>query len=352
MNQTFLDVRTTGRIVDRSEEKISEMLKHFQEHVHNKFNRYALGFFACELANVCLSILSVFLTHKFLLNSYILYGLNVYRYYSLEAEERKLQGLLDPMCEVFPKIAACRYHRYGMGGGVEDRHSICILGLNMINDKVFVILWFWHCFIVFIGSIRIITRTSQVTSSKIRYFLLRTRLKRYLKNNAHTQHIQHYVTHCSIGDWFVLYQMSKNLNQRFFAEYITVLSMTIDPDPNIEPEEPELYLNEEELERRRNPLASTSRRSSRKDSTISRTSDGSGSSSEGDEGEDEDEEGGARRGGGNLLLKIDSDLDEGGGGSGLSGKQKNLMKAGRSGGKVKAKANQAASALKRIRSRR
>jgi len=50
MNQTFLDVRTTGRIVDRSEEKISEMLKHFQEHVHNKFNRYALGFFACELA--------------------------------------------------------------------------------------------------------------------------------------------------------------------------------------------------------------------------------------------------------------------------------------------------------------
>ena len=103
------------------------------------------------------------------------------------------------MCEVFPKIAACRYHRYGMGGGVEDRHSICILGLNMINDKVFVILWFWHCFIVFIGSIRIITRTSQVTSSKIRYFLLRTRLKRYLKNNAHTQHIQHYVTHCSIG---------------------------------------------------------------------------------------------------------------------------------------------------------
>ena len=43
---------------------------------------------------------------------------------------------------------------------------------------------------------------------------------------------------------------------------------------------------------------------------------------------------------------------EGGGGGGLSGKQKGLMKAGRSGGKVKAKASQAASALKRIRNRR
>ena len=41
-----------------------------------------------------------------------------------------------------------------------------------------------------------------------------------------------------------------------------------------------------------------------------------------------------------------------GGGSGLSGKQRNLIKAGKSGGKVKAKASQAESALKRIRSRR
>ena len=144
-----------------------------------------------------------------------------FRYYSLEAEERKLQGLLDPMCEVFPKIAACRYHRYGMGGGIEDRHSICILGLNMINDKVFVILWFWHCFIVFIGSIRIITRSSQVTSSKIRYFLIRTRLKRYLKNNAHTQHIQHYVTNCSIGK--KNFNFTKKTRLVFFCKLKTII---------------------------------------------------------------------------------------------------------------------------------
>ena len=52
------------------------------------------------------------------------------------------------MCEVFPKMAACRYHRYGMGGREDDRHAICILGLNMINDKVFVMIWIWHCFII------------------------------------------------------------------------------------------------------------------------------------------------------------------------------------------------------------
>ena len=31
----------------------------------------------------------------------------------------------------------------------------------------------------------------------------------YLTNNKHTKHIKHYVRNCSLGDWFVLYQMSR-----------------------------------------------------------------------------------------------------------------------------------------------
>ena len=70
---------TTGRVVDDTDEKIGKMLKHFQEHVHNKFNRYAFGFFFCELMNPILSLTSVFLTHKFLLNQYLEYGIDLYR---------------------------------------------------------------------------------------------------------------------------------------------------------------------------------------------------------------------------------------------------------------------------------
>ncbi len=103
---------------------------------------------------------------------------------------------------------------------------------------------------------RIITRGGQLVSSRVRLQLMRMKMKRYLKINAHVKHIQHYVLHCSIGDWFVLYQMSKNLNKRFFAEFITVLALTVNPDPNIEPEEPEIYLTEADLERRRNGTSS------------------------------------------------------------------------------------------------
>ena len=54
----------------------------------------------------------------------------------LPPEERQRPEVINPMCEVFPKVAACNYHRYGMGGRVDGRNAICILGLNMINDKV------------------------------------------------------------------------------------------------------------------------------------------------------------------------------------------------------------------------
>ena len=50
--------------------------------------------------------------------------------------EQHYSDLQNPMCEIFPRIAACNYVRYGTGGGHTNLEAICILGMNMINDKV------------------------------------------------------------------------------------------------------------------------------------------------------------------------------------------------------------------------
>ena len=47
----------------------------------------------------------------------------------LPPEERQRPEVINPMCEVFPKVAACNYKRYGMGGQEDGRNAICILGL-------------------------------------------------------------------------------------------------------------------------------------------------------------------------------------------------------------------------------
>ena len=41
---------------------------------------------------------------------------------------------------MFAAVAVCRYQRYGRGGGQETKGALCVLSLNMINDKVAILL--------------------------------------------------------------------------------------------------------------------------------------------------------------------------------------------------------------------
>ncbi len=249
-----------------------------------------------------------------------------------------MRKLVDPMCEIFPKQAGCYYARYGLGGGMDSRHGMCVLGLNMINDKVFFVLWLWEYFLVTVGCLRIVNRGFQVSSSKVRFFLIKVNVYKYFKKNAHMKHINRYIHRCSIGDWFVLYQMSKNLNSRFFAEFLALLAMTVDPDPSMA-EEPEIHLTPEDIEKIRFAASSASNGSDRRN--------GASSSSSSDE-----EDGRRRRG--NFLSRLDAELDDGGGdggdgGGGLSGKQRNLIKLGKHAKSANKKAMMAAAAMRRKR---
>jgi len=241
---SFLVKGCTGRVVDNHAEKQSSLLEYYHEFVHNKFNKYAFCFLFCELLNVIILVSQVFVTHAFLNYQYLDYGYQVYEYYRLPAELRSQRETLNPMCEIFPKVAVCNYQRYGRGGGQETKNSICILSLNIINDKIFIVLWVWHCTLLLAGAIRLTTRFFQVSCSCVRCFLMKMAMGQYLRNNKHIRHIEHYVTHCSIGDWFVLYQMNKSMNKRFFAEFLALLSIKINPDPHLR-DDPEINILKE-----------------------------------------------------------------------------------------------------------
>ena len=44
---------------------------------------------------------------------------------------------------------------------------------------------------------------------------------------ANADLIKGFITNCTIGDWFVLYQMSKNLNRKFFHDFLIQLSKDV-----------------------------------------------------------------------------------------------------------------------------
>lgn len=54
--------------------------------------------------------------------------------------------------------------------------------------------------------------------------------------------IKSYIQNCSRGDWFVLYQLSKNLNRPFFMDFLVTLSRLIET----EKENPDVLKNMDE----------------------------------------------------------------------------------------------------------
>jgi len=219
----FFGKGTTTRHVEDQDEKKEELVKFFCKNVHNKYNIYFFGFMLMEFLNWMIIVILFFVTDAFLNYKFSWYGTRVWRYYRLPIEVQRETA--NPMCDAFPRIASCDYWRWGAGGKQENINAICVLNLNMINDKVFMILWWWFFFLVIIGFIRIIYRIIQTQSAKLRFQLLNMRMNRYFKRSSKVEKIEYYVSKCKLGDWFVLYQLSKNLNRPFFMDFLTHLSV-------------------------------------------------------------------------------------------------------------------------------
>ena len=47
------------------------------------------------------------------------------------------------MIYIFPRMTKCTFHKFGASGEVEKHDALCILPLNIVNEKIYIFLWFW-----------------------------------------------------------------------------------------------------------------------------------------------------------------------------------------------------------------
>ena len=73
----YLARGTRGKVVENALEKQENLLKTFQEHLHNKYNLYAFGFICCEVGNFFVLLSQIFLTNLFLNYTFLKYGIQV-----------------------------------------------------------------------------------------------------------------------------------------------------------------------------------------------------------------------------------------------------------------------------------
>jgi len=129
---------------------------------------------------------------------------------------------VNPMDSVFPKMAKCDFHRIGSSGTKEKVDVMCVLPLNVLNEKIFYFLWCWY---IFLGTVSVANIAYRVTT----YFSYRARRSVLLghlngvstcpkKDWENMQKVVHHLPR--YGDWYVLTRIKRNVDIGTFSAFI------------------------------------------------------------------------------------------------------------------------------------
>lgn len=193
---------------DARQGEIDNIVKYWRLH-RGSHGLYALRFFACEVLNFVVVICQLYFTDFFLGYEFRNYGLDVVAYSEMEPEDRP-----DPMARVFPKVTKCTFHKYGPSGTVEKKDGLCVLPLNIINEKIYIFIWFWLIIMAAITGLFLIYRLATLMGPQIRVALIAVKGGKSMKRSDVETILEPNSLNAyeKIGDWLVLYFIVKNLD--------------------------------------------------------------------------------------------------------------------------------------------
>ncbi|KAH9377383.1 hypothetical protein HPB48_008609 [Haemaphysalis longicornis] len=143
---------------------------------------------------------------------FLTYGWDLVRWHRGEGRE-----FVSPAVMAFPRIAMCTFLKYGQSGTLENLEAICVLPLNILNEKLFAFLWFWYLVLLLLGVPAVAYRVLLLVSAPLRRRLLGWRY-------PDSQRISAVVSSLSAGDVFLLCLVGQNVDSLVFSQLVAELS--------------------------------------------------------------------------------------------------------------------------------
>ena len=140
MSRTVIDNDTTIK-------RISKVLKHYMRgHWHKS---YTITLMLCETMNAVVVVVVWFLTDYFLDYRFRTFGGDYHKFWAgwFSAglmEPRNNVEEYGPLDAAFPKVTKCTFYSFGYSGTQQKHDGLCVLMLNIINEKCYLILWYWY----------------------------------------------------------------------------------------------------------------------------------------------------------------------------------------------------------------
>ena len=114
---------------------------------------WAIKLVLSDLLNLVNLILNILFLHWYLRGHFVDYGIE---FISYQMEEIKLPGNRfkpqklklffmclgdDPFNLIFPKMTKCSLDMFGPSGSIINYDGLCVLPVNVLNEKIFLIIW-------------------------------------------------------------------------------------------------------------------------------------------------------------------------------------------------------------------
>jgi len=202
-----------------------DMEKHLQTHIayfkklskkSGKNMTYYAQFQTCQLLNIIMLVLNLWATDQFLSGGFSSYGSDVVNFLTADVWDSTNPG---PMCQTFPTVVGCEFSTVGAAGARQTETGVCILSQNIINEKIYLFLWFWFVLLGVASGIQLIFEIAVLSMGAVRSWLMERQF-----DGTDDQQMKDFVLNLGLGDWFVLHQIGKNTNEEFFHAFIKNLS--------------------------------------------------------------------------------------------------------------------------------
>jgi len=210
----------------KEREKRKNAVSQFNRLSNNFTNRYFYTFVSFELTYFILGVVTFNLIDVFLDGKFQSYGSDTFAYLSGDSEPTSITDTKDkstyevtvnPMCNVFPTVVSCTIKTFSVVKGAADtKNNICILGRNILNQQIFLVLWVWFMILFSATVCQIIYRLITLCVPSYQSWTIQYQLKS--TDDLAVKKIE--LGFGKIGNWFLLTQIGSNSDPYAFRKFL------------------------------------------------------------------------------------------------------------------------------------
>ncbi len=150
----------------------------------------------------------MFLTNWFFNGDFISYGFKVLNFDSQKSEDRT-----DHMVQVFPRMTKCTFKKFGGSGDVETWDALCLLPLNIVNEKTYIFLWFWLIVLGILLVILVVYRALILFAAGVRCNIMKARYRIVEEKDIELVSRSKVV---STSQWWILNMLGRNMDSYLY----------------------------------------------------------------------------------------------------------------------------------------